>query len=907
MASRPRLTLPSLPSFLTGLVVLVAALFTFLELRPDLLFANTTAAGGDMGSHVWLPQYLRDHLLPHGRITGWANDWYNGFPALQFYFPVPSVMVVILDLVMPYNVAFKLVTVSGLVALPVCAWAFGRLARLPFPAPACLAAATLPFLFDTGYTIFGGNIASTLAGEFAFSIGLAFSFLFLGVVAGGLHTNRRRALAATLFGLVVMSHVLPTIFAVTGGMIFFFMRLVTGRQEAERSEVVDGMNDPYASPDDRRDPSRRDRRRSLIRDRRRGDVVLDADGKPVITEDEERQTVESGWKDRLSAFKWGFPVVLFGGLLSSAWLIPFVLRMDFMNDMGWEKIQPNLSNGEPVASAVELYDQKIFTYTDALFPTEMYSVLALAVVGAGLSLYLRRRVGIFFIILAALSALAFVYMPQGRLWNARFLPFWYLTLYMLSGLAIAELGWGIADAIRALRHKAGVYYRDVAEGVSLVTPIIAITLALFVVMSSLPAPSWWKFNSALWFDSSSTKADGTAETSSFIPGWTSWNYSGYERKDAYPEFSNLVNTMGTIGQKQGCGRAMWEYESELNRFGTPMALMLMPKFTNGCIGSEEGLFFESSPTVPYHFLNQSEMSAVPSRAMRGLPYPSMNISSGVDKLQLWGVKYYMAVTPTAQQEAALEPRLTLLASIPAAAATDGTARTWNVYEVADSEIVKSVTNLPAVMTDQASKSAVTSDSKTETGEESVSGTAKPRNARELWLDNGVSWYQNPTDYNVFLAASGPKNWPRVINADDPAPEVPVDPVNVSYVAVGDDRISFNVDRIGVPVVVKMSYFPNWQVSGADGVYRVTPNMMVVVPTSKHVELHYGHTPVDWLGIVMSIAGIVGIIWLALRERSVRAISKTVAAGRNRRPRTSRLPEPEPDPSITTSPRHSADH
>ena len=46
------------------------------------------------------------------------------------------------------------------------------------------------------------------------------------------------------------------------------------------------------------------------------------------------------------------------------------------------------------------------------------------------------------------------------------------------------------------------------------------------------------------------------------------------------------------------------------------------------------------------------------------------------------------------------------------------------------------------------------------------------------------------------------------------------------------------------MLVKMSYFPNWQVAGADGPYRVAPNFMVVVPTDTHVELTYGRTGVE---------------------------------------------------------------
>ena len=43
---------------------------------------------------------------------------------------------------------------------------------------------------------------------------------------------------------------------------------------------------------------------------------------------------------------------------------------------------------------------------------------------------------------------------------------------------------------------------------------------------------------------------------------------------------------------------MWEYNSNLNRFGTPMALMLLPNYTDGCIDSMEGLLFESATSTP---------------------------------------------------------------------------------------------------------------------------------------------------------------------------------------------------------------------------------------------------------------------------------------------------------------------
>ena len=110
-------------------------LFVLWQLQPSLLFSRTTPTGGDTGGYVWGPQYLRDHLLPHGRITGWTMDWDVGLAAFVFYFPLPSLVIALVSLVLPYEVAFKLASVLGLLALPVAVWAFGRLANLRFPRP----------------------------------------------------------------------------------------------------------------------------------------------------------------------------------------------------------------------------------------------------------------------------------------------------------------------------------------------------------------------------------------------------------------------------------------------------------------------------------------------------------------------------------------------------------------------------------------------------------------------------------------------------------------------------------------------------------------------------------------------------------------------------------------------------
>jgi uncharacterized membrane protein len=91
-------------------------------------------------------------------------------------------------------------------------------------------------------------------------------------------------------------------------------------------------------------------------------------------------------------------------------------------------------------------------------------------------------------------------------------------------------------------------------------------------------------------------------------------------------------------------------------------------------------------------------------------------------------------------------------------------------------------------------------------------------------------------------------------------------VHVSNVRSGTDQLSFHVDRTGVPVLVKVSYYPDWHAVGARGPWRAQPNLMVVVPTSHDVTLAYGSTAAGTLGLVLTLAGLVVVALLVARRR-----------------------------------------
>jgi len=797
----------------TFVLVALSTVFVAWNVQPDLWFDDTTPTGGDMGAHVWSPAYLRDVLLPEFRLAGWSPDWYAGFPAFTFYMVVPSLLIVMVNvglggpswvpiiavgalaviaalvrnrlgttparnaalfgvvavgfvLIVPveYGAAMKLIVVAGMVTLPIAAWSMGKLGGLAFPGPGLMAVATIPFLFDRSFNIYGGNLLSTMAGEFANSLGLTFAVVFFGVAARGMETGRHRGPAAALLALAGLTHLFAAFFSLVCLLALWLVR-------------------------------------------------------PGV---------------RTTA--WLAVVGPLAGLLSAFWVLPFFWNRSLLNDMGW---------GKERRYVAALWDRN-GSFGDQTFLANdppLQVLIVFAVLGAVLCGIRRVRFGMAMTMVALAFAALFLLLPEGRLWNVRLLPYYYLSINFMAGIAVAEIGRLLASATRSFgsgRHAFAAAFAPAALA------SLVVFLAFGLTLRSLPGGTVDDQGRYSWL--------GVFQTTErhLGPLWAAHNFNGYERTGAYPEYSLMVATMDEVGQEFGCGRALWEYQSErLGSYGTPMAPMLLPHWTDGCIGSMEGLYFEASATTPYHFLLQSELSTSPSRAQRDLPYSNLSINQGVGHLQDLGVRYYMAFTDQALTHAHTDPRLTEVA----------TAGPWVVFLVADSDLVVGLDRMPVVV-------------------DGVQGGG------EEWLVPTVGWWQ--AENVPLIAESGPDEWPstsmtvieesitalaqavennsgrvaemRALAAGLPTvlPSETVTPAMVSDIVTDEFSISFEVDEIGKPVLVRTSYFPNWEATGAEGPFRVAPNLMVVVPTDTSVELSYGRSGIELVSLVLTIAGIAGL-------------------------------------------------
>jgi len=688
---------------------------------PYLLIANTPT-GGDMGAHVLLPKVLLEETLASGRILGWSMDWYAGFPVLYFYFPLPALTTVALDLILPYGIAFKLVTIVGLVATPAAAYFFVKYLGFTRFVAAIAGVAGSLFVFMESYSIFGANIKSTLAGEFSFSWSFALSILYIGMVVHAYRQRRKVAVwAGIVLGFTALAHIITTIVAVIA--------------------VLPLVLAPIAL---------------LFVDRTRARAA----GAGAIG-------VMSTW------------VIGFG--LSAFWSLALGVNVfsGMTSDMGWAPVKTIVGSYQNPGSPI---------------PGELVPVLVIGLIGMVWTAMRRDHVGIaIWMTLFPLAGYFLIaYFELTILYNARLLPYWFFGVYTFAGIAIGFLAAAVG------RRFAGRHRATLVAG--------AVAVALMVGAAGLSMHD--------------------------LPGWVKWNYEGYEGKQVWHEYENLMEAMDELPD----GRVMWEANSEMNKYGTPMSLMLFSYWTGGH-QSMEGLFFESSLTTPFHFLNAAEVSLRPSNPVRGLSYHSMNFERGTKHLAVYDVDYYVSYTEEAEHEARSFGLNELAVAEP-----------WTIFALPEADRVDVATMEPVVWAGEGD-----------------------------FVDAALEWYDDVENLNSWLVEDGPAEWRRVSSVSERLEEQRpyASSGDVTITTFEDHEVGFTTTAVGLPHLVKVSYFPNWTVDGADGVYRVAPSLMLVVPTQNEVTLQFQNRWVENLGMALTVLTVIGLVlyWIvsARRRRSVKKV------------------------------------
>jgi hypothetical protein len=259
------------------------------------------------------------------------------------------------------------------------------------------------------------------------------------------------------------------------------------------------------------------------------------------------------------------------------------------------------------------------------------------------------------------------------------------------------------------------------------------------------------------------------------------------------------------------------------------------------------------------------MSKNASNPVRQLRYTNNDAAVGVQHMHDLGVRYLMVTTHEAVAEADQQPDLNKIA----------TSGPWHIYEydwADDDPIVAPLDVQPVVV------------------------NGRDGDPRECFLEVGTSWFQHPDEWAAMPAVDGPDTWQRIdvaidearqepagqgtdgcgdpqsstsrrVNIVQPAQEIEVvelPELELSNVDIEQQSVEFDVSEPGVPVLVRVSYFPNWTAHGAEGPYRIGPNQMVVIPTDTHVRLAYERSGSDLFFYGLTIVGIALAIFARVR-------------------------------------------
>jgi len=734
---------PVVPNWLTPAIVVACCLFVFWQLKPGLLFASNIPTGGDMGGQVWGPAQLKDSILP--ALSGWSPQWFGGLAAYVLYMPLPALVVLFFNVVFPYGVALKLVVAISAIILPVAAYGLGRLSRLPAPIPACFAIAVIPFLFDDSYFRYGGNIMSSVVGEYGYSLGVPAALVALGLMDLVMRTGRWRALTVAAAGLAALLHPAIALILLICGLL-----LIAGH------------------------------------------------------------AVNIG----LLALRRIWPILVLAPLIGAFWFIPFAAYR---------------SQFDPLSYSVD------DSWASILFPLPTWAeliIVALAIAGAVRAVRLRHPVSMMLVgaaVICGFTALVFAHgvfggweSHQTQAWVAgRMLPFWYLSLVLLAGLGAGDLFLRLADLRWPLLTTTGP-----------IAGLVLVVMSFGIITGSLPLSdvttvstpqgpvthSQWLFLPRI-------------ETSS-IPQWVSESFSGYEGTALWPQYHHVMQTMAGVGKQYGCGRAIAE-DDPAGMYGSTYEFALLPFWTNGCIDSMTGVPEDLSVNYTFANLASARLSNFNDDTTQpGVEYQTLDVSQGVPELRELGVRYYLAFTAQAKQEAAADRQLRLIAS----------SGPWKIYEVRGVSLVQGLTRRPVVVASASSDSLA-------------------------WLDAATPWFADHT--GARPAGGGPPGWPRLSSAVDAGDGPRLKPVRVSRVVVGADSVSFHVNRVGIPVEVRMTYFPWWKATGAQGPWQLDPDDLVVVPTSHDVVLTASPQFVDHSSLVISAVAVLATIGLAVWDRRKR--------------------------------------
>ena len=704
-----------------------------LFLRIDLVFLNNTPTGGDMGAHiVAIDTFIKD-FMPNFQISGWSNDWFAGYPLYYFYFPLPAIITFFLDVIFPFGVAFKLMVVISTILV---VYSLEKLFRKDSNKLSSIGAtAGLFYVFTESFTIYGGNLASTLAGQFSFAYSLAFGNLAIFYLIKS-NNKFRFSISSIFLSLCLLSHLIPFIIYIPiYGFYWLFKK--------------ENINQKILS------------------------------------------------------------ITIFLALVSR-WFISLFMNLEFTTNMSYT----------PFTQLEDLIKEDILP--------GIFICLAL-MIAKSKDLIKYKSLNLFELYLVISSILLYFFVPEGALWNGRLVPFFNLGIIFImfkvieifvEDLNLYQQGIHILTILFLIGTIYCLYifydrWSSNESYLNLYIPIIfLITVFAILNLKNVEIQINLLLVSIIF------------STVSFLPHWLNWNFTGYEGKNDWTQIENLYSKLADLEP----GRIMWEPNSDMNKYGTPMTLMTIPYFTEHT--SMEGLYFDSSITTPFHFISVSGLAKRPSNPVGGLSYINNQFDQGVEHLNHLGVDYFISYTEEIESKAMDSEKLILLFS----------SEPFSVFKVNSSKVELIYQDIKIF-------------SKASTQDGILSSILRDTDINNFF-DKAYESFDELDKKRVIEVSNGM----NIVSSKK-------NDLQITDLNITNNKISFFTDSPGELHLIKVSYFPNWKITNGKGPFRTSPSFMSVIPDNKYVEITFEKTIVEKNSFYFSIFSLLLslIIFIRLKQ------------------------------------------
>ena len=706
-----------------------------LFLRVDLVFENNTPTGGDMGAHiVAIDTFIKD-FMPNFQINGWSNDWFGGYPLYYFYFPLPAIITFFLNLIFPFGIAFKIMVVLSIILV---VYSIEKLMRKTSNQISIYGAtAGLFYVFTESFTIYGGNLASTLAGQFSFGYSLAFANLSIFYLLKS-NNNFRFPISSIFLASCLLSHLIP--FIIYSPIYAFY------------------------------------------------------------------------WLSRKQNFNQKILSISIFLALVSRWSASLIMNLEYTTNMSYT----------PFSRVEDLIKKDILP---------IIFILIGLLITKHKNLIKNKTLNLFELYLIFSSILLYFFVPEGALWNGRLVPFFNLGIIFLffkaleifiEDIYLYQQGLNVLTVLffGGTIYCLYIFYEKWSANQSYLNVYVPIIL-LIIIFAII------NLNNVV-IQLNMLIVSIIFSTISFLPHWLNWNFTGYEGKNDWNQIQSLYTKLENLKP----GRIMWEPNSDMNKYGTPMTLMTLPYFTKHT--SMEGLYFDSSITTPFHFISVSGLAKRPSNPVGGLSYINNKFDQGVDYLYDLGIDYFISYTEEIESKAMSSDRLNFLFS----------SDPFSVFEVSSSKVELINQDIEVF-------------SKVNKQEGILSSVFRDTNITNFF----EKAYENFDELDEK----------RIVEVSN---KILIQPSNNNNLEVTDIRItnrkiSFFTNNPGELHLIKVSYFPNWSISNGLGPFRTSPSFMSVIPNQEYVEINFVKTSLEKNSFYFSIFSLLLSLIILIRSKNVK--------------------------------------